>query len=44
MLRSDLCDLNDAYIIVKGTINVKEDVVGVEILWSAFDLNLLENV
>ena len=32
MLRSDLCDLNDAYIIVKGTINVKEDVVGVEIL------------
>ena len=44
MLRSDLCDLNDAYIIVKGTINVKEHVVGVEILWSAFDLNLLENV
>ena len=24
MLRSDLCDLNDVYIVVKGTINVTE--------------------
>ena len=30
MLRSDLCDYSDAYIIVKGSITLKEQIVGIK--------------